>query len=153
MSIAAEPATATRLVSTATTEMRKPVAPNVEPGLNPIPPEEQDECAGDDVDNVVSREDADPHVEKPLRPTTFCVPRGTRQIDREEPLFGACFSPLPLRPIGLPARLFGDFGAKPGGRKWGYSSGRKSYKMLGPCLVGPPWIPRDRSKNSPAVTR
>src|SRR5271154_1574975 len=35
---AAEPATAARLVFTATTEMRKSVAPRVEPGLNPIHP-------------------------------------------------------------------------------------------------------------------
>src|SRR5580698_5637022 len=35
---AAEPATAARLVFTATTEMRRSVAPRVEPGLNPIQP-------------------------------------------------------------------------------------------------------------------
>src|SRR5271169_5105028 len=35
---AAEPATAARLVFTATTEMRRSVAPRVEPGLNPIHP-------------------------------------------------------------------------------------------------------------------
>ncbi len=35
---AAEPATAARLVFTATTEMRRSVAPSVEPGLNPIQP-------------------------------------------------------------------------------------------------------------------
>src|SRR3984885_1813795 len=35
---AADPATAARFVFTATTEMRKSVAPNVEPGLNPIHP-------------------------------------------------------------------------------------------------------------------
>src|SRR6202041_704272 len=34
----AEPATAARLVFTATTEMRRSVAPSVEPGLNPIQP-------------------------------------------------------------------------------------------------------------------
>src|ERR1700722_1733340 len=39
MSIAvAEPATAARLVLTATTEMRRSVAPSVDPGLNPIHP-------------------------------------------------------------------------------------------------------------------
>src|ERR1700683_1969646 len=39
MSIAAaEPATAARLVLTATTEMRRSVAPRVEPGLKPIHP-------------------------------------------------------------------------------------------------------------------
>src|SRR5580704_13396431 len=39
MSIAAaEPATAARFVFTATTEIRKSVAPSVEPGLNPIQP-------------------------------------------------------------------------------------------------------------------
>ena len=35
---AAEPATAARLVFTATTEMRRSVAPSVEPGLKPIQP-------------------------------------------------------------------------------------------------------------------
>ena len=35
---AAEPATAARFVFTATTEMRRSVAPRVEPGLNPIHP-------------------------------------------------------------------------------------------------------------------
>src|ERR1700685_4001085 len=35
---AADPATAARLVFTATTEMRRSVAPRVEPGLNPIHP-------------------------------------------------------------------------------------------------------------------
>ena len=35
---AAEPATAARFVLTATTEMRRSVAPRVEPGLNPIHP-------------------------------------------------------------------------------------------------------------------
>src|SRR5579863_7622017 len=35
---AADPATAARFVLTATTEMRRSVAPNVEPGLNPIHP-------------------------------------------------------------------------------------------------------------------
>src|SRR5580698_5285601 len=35
---AAEPATAARFVFTATTEMRRSVAPSVEPGLNPIQP-------------------------------------------------------------------------------------------------------------------
>src|ERR1700732_4154272 len=35
---AAEPATAARLVFTATTEIRRSVAPRVEPGLNPIHP-------------------------------------------------------------------------------------------------------------------
>jgi hypothetical protein len=34
----AEPATAARLVFTATTEMRRSVAPSVEPGLKPIQP-------------------------------------------------------------------------------------------------------------------
>ena len=37
-SAAAEPATAARLVLTATTEMRRSVAPSVEPGLKPIQP-------------------------------------------------------------------------------------------------------------------
>src|SRR5580700_12115958 len=35
---AAEPATAARFVLTATTEIRRSVAPSVEPGLNPIQP-------------------------------------------------------------------------------------------------------------------
>jgi hypothetical protein len=34
----ADPATAARLVFTATTEMRRSVAPSVDPGLNPIQP-------------------------------------------------------------------------------------------------------------------
>ena len=35
---AADPATAARLVFTATTEIRRSVAPKVDPGLNPIQP-------------------------------------------------------------------------------------------------------------------
>ena len=49
---AAEPATAARFVFTATTEMRRSVAPSVEPGLNPIHPNKQHECAGHNEHNI-----------------------------------------------------------------------------------------------------
>src|ERR1700683_4490144 len=53
---AAEPATAARFVFTATTEMRRSVAPSVDPGLKPIPPKGEKKRAGNDEHNVGSRE-------------------------------------------------------------------------------------------------